>query len=350
MSAPAIQQVITDALNRFDVHGMVVAITRGASTPAYTVLGSDGAGRPLSEDSLFPVASLTKLATALAVLRLADQEVWEIADPVARYLPDSTVAQEGITLRSLLAHTSGLPFFYDRQATPWNEQLDWPTIARACLQTPPIAPPGTRVIYSNVDYALLAIAAERVTGQPFPATVRALVFEPLGIEAYLGDEPPRQPAVIVDVEDPHRGTPLEQRNSPFYRALALPYAGVLTTAAGALGLIRAFEGEPQGFLRPETAAEARIDQTGGLSGGPGDVFWSPCPWGLGPEVRGAKKPHWTPQTASADSFGHAGGSGCLVWSDPARNLRWAILGTRAMDGSWAMRAFPRISAAILEAE
>jgi len=105
-------------------------------------------------------------------------------------------------------------------------------------------------------------------------------------------------------------------------------------------------GQPTGLLRPETRSEAIRNQTGALDG---DIFnWSPCPWGLGPELRGAKAPHWTPE-ASADSFGHVGDSGCIVWTDPVRDTTWAIQCTRAIDGDWFFAAMPEIGAAILSA-
>jgi CubicO group peptidase (beta-lactamase class C family) len=126
----------------------------------------------------------------------------------------------------------------------------------------------------------------------------------------------------------------------------MPWAGMVTSAAGALAIVRVFH-DPH-FLSPATRAAATSDQTGGLAGGFVDpLLWDPCPWGLGPDLRGAKSPHWVPELAGADSFGHSGASGSLAWYAPAADVAWAILGARTADNGWLLRRSPAISAAIL---
>ncbi len=333
------------------VPGIVVAAARGDGPVELLAVGQDAAGRPLVEDSLFPVASATKLATALAVLRLVDSGELALDDPLVRYLPGAAAARPGVTLRTLLCHTGGLPIEPPERAALYAPGLDWPTLGRACLQTPPDEPPNRRVQYGNVGYGLLALIVERHSGQPFPAALEALVLAPLGVEGYLGAELPRPPAVLADVRSSHTGTALEPFNSAFWRSLALPWAGLVTNAAGALGLARAFLGLPAGFLSSGTLAEATSNQTGDLGGGfVPPLFWEPCPWGLGPELRGAKAPHWAPPEAGPDSFGHSGASGCVAWADPAAGVAWALLGSRTADSGWLLRRGPAIGAAVLKQE
>ncbi len=343
-----IRAAVAETMATDQVPGLAVGIVRAGQAPAYHIAGADAAGQPLTMASLVPVASITKLATALAILRLADAGVVTIDAPVKRYLPDAISAAAGITLRDLLRHTSGLPYDLPEDAAPYRWGLDWPTLARACLQTPLAWPPNTRVQYSNVGYGLLAIVVERQTNQAFAVALEDLVVKPLGVEAYLGVEPPRSPAVIADVRSPQTGTPLEPFNSAFWRSLALPWGGLLTTVAGALALARAYCGQPAGFLRPETLAEATMNQTDDLAGGlEPPLLWPHCPWGLGPEIRDAKTPHWAPSRASPASFGHAGSSGAVAWADPSAGVAWAIVGTRTMANGWLVRGGPTIGTAIL---
>ena len=344
----AVRTAAEDVLRARAVPGMVIAVAFGDGAPEQLVLGTDADGRPLATESLFPIASITKLATALAVLRLAADGMLGLEDSLERHLPDAAAAQEGVTLRALLCHTAGLPPDLSEGAAPYELGLDWPTLARACLATPPIRPPWTRVQYSNLGSGLLAVIVERRTKRPFREALAELVLAPLGIEGYLGVEPPRAPARIGGELGAHADTDLEPFNSPFWRSLALPWGGMLSTAVGALSLARAFAGKPAGFLPPGLLAEATRDQTAGLGGG----FWEPlewpqCPWGLGVELRGTKAPHWTPAAASTTSFGHAGSSGCLVWIDPIANVRWSMLGTRSFE-DWGT-AWPEIGDAILTA-
>lgn len=329
------------------VPGIVIAVARGNDVPDHLAVGADANRRALAADSLLPIASITKLATALAVLRLADRGVLALDDPLARHLPDAAAARPSVTLRTLLCHTAGLPYDPAPQAAPYGPDLDWTTLARACLGTPLEVRPRTRVNYSNVGPGLLAVAVERLTGQPFPAALAELVLAPLGVEGYLGGEPLRPPARLAGDLGEHAGSDLEPYNSPFWRSLALPWGGLVTTAAGALGLVRTFAGVPAGFLSPALVADATRDQTGGLGGGimEGALEWPRCPWGLGAELRGDKWPHMAPAEASAGSFGHGGASGCLAWADPAAGVTWAMLGARTFESWW--RAMPSIGASIL---
>lgn len=283
-------------------------------------------------DALFPVASVTKLATALAILRLVAGGRAALDDELAAHLPHAAAA-DGVTLRTLLCHTSGLPDDVAPALAPYAPGLTWPHLAAACLKTPLACPPHTRVIYSNVGYGLLALVVEQRTGLPFAAALHDLVLDPLGIEGTFGAELPRPPALVSGNLGEHAGTSLEPFNSPFWRALAMPWAGLITTAAGALALVSAFGGftPAQDFLPAELRSTATCDQTEGLSGGFSPwMEWSPCPWALGPELLGHKTPHMLGAGASPGSFGHSGYSGSLAWCDPnangGRGAAFAVLG------------------------
>jgi CubicO group peptidase (beta-lactamase class C family) len=348
LTSGPITQAIEGAIERGWIRGAVVAVAQ-QDLPIETIAtGVDAAGQPLAPDSLLPVASITKLATALAVLRLAAAEALDIDDRLGQHLPE-IAASGGVTLRRVLCHTAGLADDVSGEAAPYALGLDWPALARACLAAPPVGPPGERVRYSNIGPGLLAIIVERLTSKTFSAALDELVFYPLGLEAYLGVDPPRPPACIGGDLGQHTGTDLEPFNSSFWRSLALPWGGLITSMADALALARAFAGVPAGFLPAELLAEARRDQTGGLGGGMG-VFgeWPHCPWGLGVELRDAKMPHWTPASASAASFGHAGASGCVVWVDPTAGIGWAIHVAQAT-GLALHTVLPRIGEAILKA-
>jgi beta-lactamase class C len=347
----ALQSVVEKAIVTSHVPGIALAVSAGGRPPEHLFSGRDAAGRPLGADSLFTVASITKLASALLVLRLVEGGAVGLDDPLASHLPEAAAAQAGVTLRTLLSHTSGLPMdLAPTEAPPYTRDLDWPALAEACLRTPLEAPPCTRVQYSNVGYGLLAIVVERGIGQGFAAALGSLVLEPLGLEGYLGVEPPRPSVVLADVRSSRRGTELEPFNSPFWRSLGLPWGGLVTTVDGALCLVQAFSDAPAGFLRPATLAEATRNQAGDLGGGQvSPLIWPTCPWGLGPELRDAKTPHWAPAEANPDSFGHAGASGGLAWSDPAAEVAWAMLGTRTANSGWLLRDGPAIGAAILAA-
>jgi len=344
-----LRPLVEAELRAGNVPGAVIAVTHDANQVAHLVIGSDADGQELTADSIFPVASVTKLATALAVLRLVEQNELELDDPLSYYVPTAEAAQPEVTIRSLLCHTSGLPAELANDAAPYATGLDWPTLGHACIATPLEVPANTRVEYSNVGYGLLALVVEHLTHQDFSAALESLVLQPLGIEAWLGVEPPRTPVRLADTRGKHVGTALEPFNSAFWRSLAFPWAGMLTTAAGALRLVCTFWHNHDGFLQPTTRAEAIRNQVGELRCTMfNKAVWDPCAWGLGPELRATKTPHWAPPTAHPDSFGHAGASGCLVWADPSAKVAWAMLGARTAESGWLLRRGAAIGAAILE--
>lgn len=342
-----VHHIVTHTREMFGVPGVSIGFAFGQQPCELVMAGTDAAGYQLTHESLFPVASITKLAVALAVLQLHDAGVLNVHDAIVRYLPDAVAASSGVTIRHLLAHTSGLPLSYPEEADIYALDLTWPRIAQACLRTPLAHAPNAKVHYSDVGYSLLAVIVERCTSQPFPAALQTLVLDPLGIEAYLGVEPPRRPAIIDVGDSMFAGTSLEFYNSPFFRALGEPTGGMLTTIDGALRLVRAYHDVPLNFLTAETRAAARSNQTDGLGGGIMGWFDLPhCPWGLGPGLWGTFPP-LVPQAASPTSFGHFGASGCFVWCDPAANIAWAIFGTQVADSGWCNGSVPAIGAALL---
>lgn len=347
MSTTLIKDIAGQMMERHKIPGMAIAWMHEMGSPQYLSLGTDRDGEVLEKDNLFPVRSIAKLATSLCIHRLVDAGYLSVNDPLVKYIPQSRVAVEGITIRTLLCHLSGLPNWYDETNAPWSENLTWHMVKQACYATKPEIAPNTKVIYSNVGYGLLAAIVEELTNQPFQEAMRNWVFEPLGIDAYYGDPSPRRVAkILVPGENPENiGTPVEEINSAMSSRVGMPFGGLITNLDGTLALIQAFLGKPHGFLRAETFMEATRNQTGVL---PGTLFdWLLCPWGLGPELRGTKKPHWASIRTSPESFGHAGDSGCIIWTDPSQNVTYAILATRAFD-DWLFEAFPEIGTAILE--
>jgi beta-lactamase class C len=344
----------------FCVPGLSVVIARPGEEVQRAVFGTDGSGAAIREDTIFPIASASKLATGLAVLQLVERGQLGLDDLLARYLPEAEAAREGVTLRSLLSHTSGLPIDLDPAITSLSPTLDWAGVARGCARTPLASAPGASVQYSNVAYGLLAMVMERVTGADFKTVLEEHVFAPLGVQAYIGRVPPRRPAVVVDIDSDFVGTDIEPYNSDFWCRLGTPWAGIYTTADGLLAMLQAYVTPRADVVGAATVAEARRDQTGGLPGGfaTTDPFlgfrgsraiaWQRCAWGLGVELRGDKRPHWTPLAAAPESFGQIGASGCIAWCDPTRGTSWAVLAPRTTDNGWLLRHGPAFGTIALQ--
>ena len=324
--------------------GMVIGYQYGYADAVIHAYGTDGDNQPLHDNTLFPVASLTKLATALAILVLVERGNLDLDHTIGTYVPDIHIDMGTRRVRSLLCHTSGYSLDLVNKDELYAPGLTWSVLANVCVHTPPQYAAETCVQYSNIGYGILGIIIERITGMSCSQAMHQLVLQPLGIAGMLGNPETHTVATIGDVRGRHRGTDLETFNSPFWRALALPWGGLCTNAGGALALVDAFMPHST-FLAPQTRDAATQDHTNGLAGGfMAPLMWQQSPWGLGVELRGHKQPHWMTSHFSAHSFGHSGSSGMLVWADPEYMFRIVICGTRAADGGWLLRHGPKLSA------
>lgn len=149
---------------------------------------------PMRPDARIAVASGSKLLTALAVLRLVEEGVLRLDQPVRGLLGDDLpLIDDAVTIEHLLGHTSGIGDYLDEEGdwSPADFPLTVPphalTTAAAFLPLldgfPQQREPGTAFSYCNGGYAVLAIVLERVAGEPFQAVVRRLVLEPAGLAA-----------------------------------------------------------------------------------------------------------------------------------------------------------------------
>jgi CubicO group peptidase (beta-lactamase class C family) len=235
----------------------------------------------------FAVASVTKLMTTLAALTAIEGGRLDLDQPVPE-------AGDGVTVRHLLAHASGLPFEHSggRRA------------------------PGTRRIYSNVGFRLLGETVADAVGTVFGSWMGASVLAPLGMSATrLGSR---------------RGFEED------------PAAGAVSTLDDLERLARCLLDRGAPVLGRGLFDEAASVQFQGLAGlVPGVGRFDPCDWGLGFELHDGKRPHWMGDRRSAAAFGHFGASGCFLWVDPEAELACAAVSDRAFDdGRWAMATWP----------
>lgn len=167
-------------LRRHHVLGASLLLKDGdASAAVYT--STENPKHPSSKSTHFRVASITKMATALVTLILAEEGAFALDDPVAPLLPDAEglPALQGITIRQLLCHTSGL-----RDVSAYNSALRQGATFHQVLQTPAVR--GTQeMAYCNFGFGLLGCVVEHVTGQSMEEVFQQRLFRPLGMRATL---------------------------------------------------------------------------------------------------------------------------------------------------------------------
>ncbi|MBX3495968.1 MAG: beta-lactamase family protein [Parvibaculum sp.] len=239
------------------------------------------AGAPVTRDTLFQLASISKWVTALGVLKLAADGRLDLDAPVSRYLtrwqlPESKFGNEGVTARRLLSHTAGLTdglgYMGFEPGTPvqtleasLTEAAD--PMPGADGRTRVGLAPGTAWSYSGGGYALLQLLIEEISGEPFDIYMKRAVLDPLGMSSATFDLASAEAAGLAPCFDAD-GAPCA------YRSFAAASAASLH--ASAADLVRFLEAQMEGArdpaLPPGLAAA--------MSAPHGSQFGLPI-WGLG---------------------------------------------------------------------
>ena len=145
--------------------------------------------KPITEDTIFQLASVSKNFTAAAVMLLVREGKLGLEDEITQYFPE--IPYPGVTVRQLLNHTSGIPDYFDDADwffKIWKEEKRVPgndEILRFLRETEakPYFAPGEGLQYSNTGYNLLALLAERRSGMPYEEFLQKHIFEPAGMTA-----------------------------------------------------------------------------------------------------------------------------------------------------------------------
>ncbi|MEO7913322.1 MAG: serine hydrolase domain-containing protein [Roseiflexaceae bacterium] len=339
--AAEIDTIIADAIERRIFPGAVVLIARGAELLHYTAYGTtmyaDPGSRLVQLDTIYDIASLTKMFTATAALRLIDASKLDLDAPVASYIPE--LRAPNVLIRHLLTHTSGLDIRLSslRHAGRVG-MLD------AVYQTMPIYPPGSIVAYTNVNALLLGEVVARLHGTSLDTTLRELVLAPLGLDETMFRPPPELLWRIAPTERDD-----EWRAALVYGSVhdesthalggVAGHAGLFSTAADLYAFCRMWLDAVVGLpaqsallLQSHTARLAVSNHTVGLHAACG------LGWMLDrPNFMGA---------APIGSFGHTGFTGPAMIVVPSQRLVVVLLSNRVYPRRRAFEHHP-VTAEIL---
>ncbi|MFD5521105.1 serine hydrolase domain-containing protein [Streptomyces sp. NPDC127066] len=183
MSQDRLSEFVSSRATELGIPGVAVGVLLdGRETYASHGVTSLANPLPVDENTLFPLASVSKTFTATALMRLVAEGAVDLDAPVRRYVPELRLADERaaarITVLNLLNHTAGLEWNLiddgkgDRSLAGLVEKLPG---------LPLIAAPGARASYSQAGYNLAGRIVEKVTGLPFEQAMASLVLEPVGL-------------------------------------------------------------------------------------------------------------------------------------------------------------------------
>jgi CubicO group peptidase (beta-lactamase class C family) len=278
------------------------------------------------DSTLYDLASVTKVvATTTSLMLLVDRGKIRLDAPVAAYVPEFRGAgTASVTVRHLLTHTSGL-----RATLPLYREPDAAAALQLVFAATPIVPPGTRVIYSDLNAILLGEIVRRAAGEPLDAFAAREIFEPLGLRQSLFRPPAARRSRIAPTGLWH-GHPVagvvNDQNAARLGGVA-GHAGLFSTARD---LARFAQFILRGGVLPDgrrliRAETVRLFTTKAVDFGHRSearaLGWQAVPTG---EEASSAGTLFGPR-----SYGHTGWTGTSLWIDPDRGLFVVLLTNRA---------------------
>lgn len=373
---PGVALAMKAEMDRREIAGAVTAVmTRDGKVELQSHGLADLAGqRPMTPDTLFWIASMTKPVTGVAVLMLQDEGKLKVTDPVARYLPDfaglKTPAGQpaNLTITQLMTHTSGLG---EAPGTAAQEARTLADLVPLWLSVPMQYEPGAQWKYTQSGINAAARIVEVVSGQPFEVFLQQRLFDPLGMKdtTFYPTDEQRQRLATGYAKDKSTGELVSVPPRPGYGSRQRPplgNGGLFSTGADyanfCLMLLqggsfrRGADAPDRRLLSPEAMTFLTKPLTGGLptgffqngAYGPRGKNYG---WGLGTCI--LREPH--PGVAaplSPGTFGHGGAWGTQAWLDPVKGAGYLLMVQRAdfpnSDGSGVREAFQNAAVQDLE--
>ncbi|HZF91446.1 serine hydrolase domain-containing protein [Streptomyces sp.] len=266
-------------------------------------------GSPFTAETAVPLGSVTKVATAAALLLLADDGDLDLDEPVVELLPVFSDVPE-VTVRHLLSHTAGLP------TGPDSDSAAGATVSRylsaVCTARNALFPPGSGFSYSNAGYVAAGRVLSEVTGMTWQEALGAMLLEPLGIvPAFLGDTTSARPVATGHALNTATGLvrPAHQNLAP----VEAPAGALLASAEDLVALGRAVVG--RSAVLPATVAD--LMRRPEPAADPGALADS---WGLGLALFRQDGRMW------CGHDGNAQGTSCHLRADPDSGVVVAFTG------------------------
>jgi len=186
--AAQLQATLVSIANGPNMKGISAAVHVPGQGTWTSVRGISSTGVPLTTDMRFGIGSNTKLFTAVALLKLQEQGVLSLDDPLSAWLPNYDYVDPDVTIRQLLTHQSGIFDFLNDNFSIWNDSIwadqnrFWTPEEILATIGPSEYEAGRGYDYSNTGYLLAGMAMEAATGKSWALNVRELILDPLGLD------------------------------------------------------------------------------------------------------------------------------------------------------------------------
>lgn len=277
-------------------------------------------GSGTTADSMYLLGSISKPICVTALMRLYDQNEFELDDRISKYLPQFTgQGREQVTLRHVLTHTSGLPDQLANNAQLRRSHAPLEKFVEYAQQAPLSFTPGSKYQYSSMGILLATHIAEKLTGRDILSLVEETVFKPLemnrsaqGLGKFaLSDMVSSQTEFAAP--EAGSGDPTAKNwdwNSLYWRKLGAPWGTTHCSAPDVAKLLAEFLHLSGKVVTPKTAKLMRSNQN---------------PTGIESRGLGFDVGTSLDRGCSEETFGHSGSTGTLAWADPATETIFVVL-------------------------
>jgi beta-glucosidase-like glycosyl hydrolase/CubicO group peptidase (beta-lactamase class C family) len=311
-------------------------------TRSYGTLSYDSASPPVTDTTLYDIASLTKVvATTTATMRLVDDGRLHLDSSVAHYLPEFAVnGKERITVRNLLLHNSGLPAYH----LFYTMTTDGAVVLDSIMNAAPLYAAGRRTVYSDLGMITLGKVIERVTGESLQRFMQQEFWQPMRMRHTMFCPPDslRTSSAPTEADDYWRRRLVQgevhDENAALLGGIA-GHAGVFSTARDLARFIRMIMqgGELDGMRYLDASTVRRFTRRQSA------VSTRALGWDTR-SVTGSSSGHYF----SMKSYGHTGFTGTSIWVDPAANMAVVFL-TNRVHPTRRNKALPRFRSVLHDA-
>lgn len=347
--------ILREGIQQRAFPGAAVAITHGDELVALKGVGRftyDASSPEVHAETIWDLASVTKVvATTAMAMILYERGELDLDMPLAAVVPEFTKGsddhrREVVTIRMLLAHSSGLPSYYRMyEYCRTREEL-----LAACYACELTADPGARAEYSDIGFIVLGVALERMAKWGLWSFCNVNLFQPLGMKDTMFRPKPQLWSQIPPTERDrdHPGRVIQgEVNDENARVLKIGHfasdaghAGVFSTAADVARFACCMINGGSPILRPETV-DLFTHRELSLPGSSRALGWDT-----------PSQPSQSGKYFSARSFGHLGFTGTSLWCDPERRVSVTLLTNRTWpdrESQKIRQVRPRFHDAVMEA-
>ncbi len=302
--------------------GAGLAVWRNGEMVLEHYAGSAAHRFPAGPDTLWPIASISKVYTAAAIMGLVEEGVLTLGTPAHLLLTDFRGPwRDEMRLRHLLTHTAGFIYESPQIEERLAAMTPLPDLVGEALGSALLFRPGTALRYADNNYLVAGYLAELATGESMPDIVRRRVAEAAGLcQTFFPPGPQHDSRIAVVRGVAAEATSGAMYNSRYARALAHPAFGVVATTTDLARFGSMFMPRGPRFLSEGSVRAMTTDQTGGVPGVhpsmQGYAADLRVPWAIGFALQTAHLPGLYSDLGSPRTFGHGGASGCVLVCDP----------------------------------